>query len=294
MRKLTFLPLLFLFSCGSEPRTNVEILDDNNEAVDSIIEIEVDSIPLLDVPAVIDFTAYENIAFGFADLDGDSLILIDKPEALEGKEFTSAFSSNGHIKLNYLGHQTSNENDNNRLNAYNFKNLEGELFQVDGQPAPLWEAVLFVPTDFIQARKHLAKTSVRELSRQERVQIEADKGRSLKKSEHIASFAEGSLYFTEFDKKGDSVLVSVVWIGEEENVYLDFPAEYNEMSTWRVDDGGQFDFEYYKIIAVFKSDQGIEMVTDWVGAEGSSVNYFLGVNGKFESVKSTYFYSAPL
>jgi hypothetical protein len=64
------------------------------------------------------------------------------------------------------------------------------------------------------------------------------------------------------------------------------------MRTWRLDNGGFFD--YYKLISLFKSDNGIEVLTDWSRAEDSSIHYYPAQDGIFTPVKSSYFYSATM
>ena len=296
MKTLYFLPFAFFISCGSESELNGENVFEP-DTIDSIVEINIDTTELLSVPTVIDYTEYKELAFGFGDLDGDSVILMNKPDGLKGEDYDFGFTSKGKIDLKFLKSQKVSEDDNGRQNAYNFKNLKGEVYKVENNTAPLFETVMFASKEFVFKRKHLQKSTPydsRELSKEQLKTIETDKGWSILKTGMMSSYQEGSLYFVEFDKQKDSVLVSIVWVSDEGNCYLDFPAEYNEMSTWRVDDGGVFDIDYYNIISVFKGDQGIEILTDWVGFEGSSVHYYVAHEGKFESVTNAYFYSAPL
>lgn len=296
MKILNFLPLLVIFSCGAETTTEIEN-DTINETSDSIVGINIDSIELITVPTEIDYSEFEELAFGFADMDGDSVIITAKPDGTKGEDYNFGFTSKGKIDLKFLNSQESSAEDNGRQTAYNFKNLKGELYSVKNNTAPLWEAILFTSKEFVLNRKHLMKSTPydsRELSMKEIQTIESDKNWTISKTNRMSSYEVGSLYFIEFEKKKDSVMVSIVWVSDDGNCYLDFPAEYNEMSTWRVDDGGVFDLDYFKIITVFEGRQGIEILTDWIGAEGSSVNYYLGHKGIFEPVANAYFYSAPL
>ena len=297
MKNIIFLlPLTFLFACGTETTTS-DNPEKEIESVDTTATPEIDSTET-EVPiAEIDLTAYNQIAFGFADLDGDSVILLDKPEGVKATDFVYGITSKGKIDIKHMASQAANENDNMRRNAYNIKNMEGELYAVQNNTAPLWETIMFCPKTFMQNRQHLMKSTPydsRVLGSENIKTIEKDKNWKISHTQHLQSNNEGSLHFAFFKKKQDSVLVSLVWVSDEGNCYLDFPAVYNEMSTWRVDDGGVFESDYYNIIAIFKGEQGIEILTDWVGAEGSSVNYYLATGKTFTSVKSSYFYSAPL
>ncbi|ULT27062.1 hypothetical protein KUH03_09890 [Sphingobacterium sp. E70] len=42
---------------------------------------------------------------------------------------------------------------------------------------------------------------------------------------------------------------------------MDFPATYDDISTWRVDDGGQFDNEAFQVLTVLRSEAGISFVS---------------------------------
>ena len=296
MRYLFIFSIFLIFSCQSENETS-EAISVNDHISDSLTIEDTISLDTIENQEPLDFSEYNQITFGFADLDGDTVIMLDKPDSISVSDYTYAFSSSGKLDVVHLNSQKATDEDNNRRNAYNLKNMEGELFAVQDQKAPLWEAIMFTPKSFIQKRQHLTKSTPydsRVLNSNQIATIEKDKNWTIVTTDHLESNSEGSLYFAYFKKKQDSVLVSLVWVTESGNSYLDFPAIYNETSTWRVDDGGVFDAEYFKIISIFKSDKGIEIMTDWMGAEGSSVNYYLVSEGTFTLVKSTYFYSAPL
>ena len=94
-----------------------------------------------------------------------------------------------------------------------------------------------------------------------------------------------SAYIVVFSPKKDSVLASLV-IGGKQFVYRDYPAKYDEGSTWRVDDGGEFSNDAIRILAVFRNQQGdLEIITEWAGAEGANIEYFKETKGKIEVIK---------
>lgn len=66
------------------------------------------------------------------------------------------------------------------------------------------------------------------------------------------------------------------------------------MSTWRVYDGGIFDFENLQVLAVFQSDKSIKIATVFWGAEGYNLNLYESTEGVFKSIAEAYGYSAPL
>jgi len=72
----------------------------------------------------------------------------------------------------------------------------------------------------------------------------------------------GNIYLMEFSRKKDSALASLVLVYNENYTYYDFPALYNEQSTWRVDDGGEFWLDGIEVLAVFKQGEIVELVFD--------------------------------
>jgi len=292
---LTILSIL-LFSCSSEPTqetVNTEIEDD------TLAMVEDDStIAQIEEEVDIDTTVYEALTFGYANETGDTLLQMNKEDGPQPEEFKYAINKEGTIsKIAYIGKQESGQFDTHRDNHYNFNNAEGQLYEMTEGVADEWNTTLFLTEDFRSKRELLTtvKNSWFSLKENETNEIEQNKKRTIKKSELVNDYGEkGKLIFAEFEQENDSCLVSLIWMDNQKFTYFDFPAEYNEMSTWRVDDGGVFDFEYYNIIAVFESENGIEIMTDWVGAEGSSINYLLAVGDKFESVGGAYRYQAPM
>ena len=87
--------------------------------------------------------------------------------------------------------------------------------------------------------------------------------------------------------KKDSVLASLV-INDKQFVFRDYPAKYDEGSTWRVDDGGEFPNDAIRILAIFRNQQGdLEVITEWAGAEGANIEYFKCKNEKIEVIKES-------
>jgi len=83
-------------------------------------------------------------------------------------------------------------------------------------------------------------------------------------------------------------------VSENKVIYQDYPALHNEISTWRVDDGGEFGLDDIHILAAFDYAGKIEIVTDWAGAEGFSID-FLQEDGKAcRFLKNDGRYCAPI
>jgi hypothetical protein len=97
----------------------------------------------------------------------------------------------------------------------------------------------------------------------------------------------------EYKLVGDSALASLILATQEGLFYFDFPAKYDEGSTWRVDDGGEFGLDYFNILAAFDHPEGYELITEWIAAEGYSMSFLKVKDGKFISIKDGSRYAAP-
>ncbi|MFT4602672.1 MAG: hypothetical protein ACI857_002859 [Arenicella sp.] len=287
--------LLFLISCKSE----VEVTEPaHSDSSDDTLNVFVEDTLVEESELIeIDYDQYYSLAYGYANSRGEKLMMLEKPDGTNPESYEYAINKSGTLsRIESLGHQESNEDDTHRDNQYNFENTEGYLFTMNDGIADEWASTLFLTEEFKGQRVLLSagKKIRADLEAVDINRIETEKVRKFK-SHSLVNFYEGfgSLYFVEFEKENDSCLVSLAWITTGQITYLDFPAKYDEMSTWRVDDGGVFDFSYYNVIAVFDSNNGIEIMTDWTGAEGSSINYLLAVGSSFESVGGAYRYQAP-
>ena len=245
-----------------------------------------------------DFNELNGIQFGFSNEEGTEVIWSGELGHYHTNDFTKTIDQNGDlesIKYDYL--QEANENDTHRQTPYNFENAEGYVYRVEGKIDPWASAILFTD-DFLAQRKLVLPVPGKNymFTQEDAEKVEEEKGRYIKRIEHLKLYTNGmSTHFVQFENKGDSVLVALVFRDTKgEFMYIDFPAEYNEMSTWRVDDGGEFDFQSYKVRALIEAPGGLEVITDWYGAEGTNVSYIGWDGEKMAIKKSGYLYQAPL
>jgi hypothetical protein len=272
MKNLIFLSIISLFvACQSKPEQKTENID--TTATTTKVEV-----PALD----------EALTFGFSNESGSQILAFE--ENLNLKLYTQTIDNQGFIaSISFLKEQKGNESGVN-LTSQNFGNCSGQIFEIKDNKKVNKDltTVLFNET-FIQNHSYLPVKSLEKpqnIDAKTKSAIAADKKRAVKDGWKIADLGDNQYaYIVVFEPKKDSVLASLV-IGNEAFIYRDYPAKYDEGSTWRVDDGGEFSSEAIKILAAFRNKNGdLELVTEWVGAEGANIEFVKSNKNSFETVK---------
>ncbi len=216
----------------------------------------------------------------------------------EPLKFTTTISIDGNLTaIDFVEKKESTNQDNGRQNYFNFQNSGGYLYNLRSEQIDKYKAALLFKENFHADRKYLDLRIIEneELTNSIKKLIEVDKNRKIKNGKIIALINEKiKVVIADFEIKNDSALACLALIYPEKIAYKDFPAVYNEISTWRVDDGGRFAIESYHILAAFEGKDGIEIVTEWIGAEGVNIEYIKEINLNLESLKHGYLYTSPL
>ena len=291
MNKLLLaIPIFLLMACNSnETESADEVVSD--VIADSAVT---DSVITEDLPA---FVVPQDLIFGFANMDGNQVLMKGEPEGVSPEEFTQIFDDKGKLApITYKGFKDATENDNHRQTPYNFDNSGGHLYSLD-KKIDEWQTIVFMGDDFLENRT-VINTKYRTttiLAKTQMKTIEQERDWEIDKYEAVRTYENGvCTYFIQFKPKKDSILVALVFITEDNQIYYrDFPANYDEISTWRVDDGGEFYFDSYKVLGLFESAYGLEIITDWGGAEGSSSSYMILEGQYFVEKAGGYLYMAP-
>jgi hypothetical protein len=288
--------LILLAGCSDGPKVKVETLPFTRPVTDS----QTVAINLQDQADTLGIEKELGIEFGFSDKEESRVLLLPEDSIRKPAEFTKIISAGAIVGIkNFMGWQKATPDDNGRQSRYNFNNCAGYLYEMPDKSADNENSIVLLTEKFLSARKFIPETfgkpgeSKTTLKTEYRTKIQAEKNRKIKGSLKIRDL-NGEVYLVEFVPVKDSVLVSLVYIDKDKIIYLDFPAKYNEISTWRVDDGGDFGAAYFKVLAVFECNGKTEIVTDWHGAEGVFTGYYREENGKFEEIKTGSRYTAPL
>ena len=293
MKKIIPLFLIsLLFACGGNDNPD----GDDTSSTDTV---STDTAMVDSIPEIIEYTY--DVQFGFANLEGDKILMMNDSDTINPEDYLYTIDENGEmVKIHYEGVQESSENDSHRQTPYNFEESGGLLYSVEGKVSE-WNTCLFMTQQFVDEREHMVGHTTQMENNNwdntdDMIVEEAKEGWKVDEVVFVESYPNNySAHFVSFNPKEDSVLVSLVFKSDEGGfTYYDFPAIYDEMSTWRVDDGGVFDTDMFEVLAFFQTPDHIEIFTDWHGAEGS--NGYLMVSGfsHFEVKRSCYLYAAPL
>ncbi|MFY7908345.1 MAG: hypothetical protein ACOVO2_02275 [Emticicia sp.] len=230
----------------------------------------------------------ELVTFGFSNENGEKILAFE--DGISPKELTQTIDNNEEITpIKFLKTQLGNEKGIN-LVAQNIDNCKGQLFSMlNGDKVNPNETVVLFNYNFaVNHKPVLLKKIETPLLVDEKIKllIAKDKNRKVKQAWEIAHLAERQKAFLViFEPKKDSVLASLVISGTS-YIYRDYPAKFDEGSTWRVDDGGQFPNDAIKIIGAFMNSKNeLEIIIDWAGAEGANIEYAKANKNKFETIK---------
>ena len=198
----------------------------------------------------------------------------------DGKYYTVSFKG---VQLG------DKEKNSGRDTYYNFDNLSGWLYEMqegkllenpENEYDAIWGAALLVDENYKNSSTILdlknrenGMTKVVALSDDLQKAFENKYGRKIMTSCASAVFGDNSEYQlvnVQFENKDDDALgVTALVENGEIKAVKEFPATYNETSTWRVDDGGEFYGLWANLIAM--EDGTLTIYTSNSGEE--SCNY---------------------
>lgn len=238
--------------------------------------------------------------FGFSNEAGDRILTteeVEEPDTIN----QVICGDNQPLPVRYLGPQAEGKGYSGRDTAREFESHPGQVFAVIGSTvsSDAWGATcLLTSSDFLGQRKVLKVQSVQTDDSYPKCDERAAKlimdmkKRAVKNCWHLASLPGGEISVVEFERIGKNALASLVLEYQGKLIFNDYPAEYNEMSTWRADDGGQFGPGFY-ILFAFEHGGNIELGLEWVGLEGSSLSLLQTDGSKFKELIQGYRYTSP-
>ncbi len=285
--------ILFILSGCSKQA----LINDNNNGREEVLQ---DSEIVEPVEDNFINTSELSRVFGFTNQESNLIITSGHQENVNNVEdINKAIGENGNIlDIRYLRTQTQGEKDNGRLTSQNFDNLQGKIFEITSGKARANETYYLVKgmefnTDAVlnsqESNHHNASADTIE-------EIERIKGRNIKDSWEIGRIeADTAVYLILFERDKDDMLASIVMKTPTKLVFKDYPAKYDEMSTWRVDDGGSIFPEMFSILFAAKTKDGMLLGLKWTGFEGENTIMLLENDGVFEELNiESYRYTSPV
>ena len=217
--------------------------------------------------------------------------------------------------VRFKGAQLENEEENNyRDTYYNFDNLSGWVYEMEqgrllenpeNEYDAIWGAALLVDENYKNTTTILdlknrenGMTKVVAVSDDLQKTFENKYGRKIMTICASAVFSDNNneyqLVNVQFENKGTSALgVTALVENGEIKAVKEFPATYDETSTWRVDDGGEFGGLWADLVA---SENGVlTLYTADSGAEGCNYqNYVIQGDSLVNGKVSASYYQAPM
>jgi len=237
------------------------------------------------------------MAFGFAEAGGRRLIYnTDECEKMEEDGFDPAIYSlaigpyGEIVSITYENVQEETAQNNNRDNADNFSNLPGFLYSpTDTRLTKNKTYVLAAAgplVDMLVAMSPPGWKGNTPLMAEETIEsITSFKGRGVEWGKVLANTKkdEGLIGLVLFERQGNDMLFSIVYMDETKTLFWDCPAEYDEVSTWRIDTGDGPGLLEPLLLARF--EEGLLLMLTWGSAEGESILLLCEEDGAFIETK---------
>ena len=290
---------VFLTGCGNN-NTVVDTTDDfSYDDSDTVYDYEENG--FVEEESLLDDFAF---AFALPDLDGKRLIvLMDQQEVNSPERIDLAISQTGaQIDIRYIGYQEGDiDAFDYRDMSYNFDVMSGHIYEVINGEVEADEthflcsynqvsnAIIPFNSIFDKWMWEFESASAGAISKAVSI-----KNRAVEYGNRIAYAQYGDLEINQFKyvRIGDDMLFSIICSEGSKDIVLDFPAEYDEYSTWRVDCGD--DPGNLNVLFLARIDDKLVMATAWGAPEGESASIWVEGNGEWiETELCAYRYWAP-
>lgn len=242
----------------------------------------------------VDLGAVEGV-FGFADESGKKLITLESETIhtlANPEELDTAIGNNGEVvRIKYVKRQEANSSDTYRQTSHNFNNMAGYIYEAQDGELVKDKSYLLSKGSVIREDALIKLKSTRnpepeggyyQKAAAETIgTIEAIKGRKVIDSSLIAETGDNAkICMVVFERIDNGMLASIVYLKDDKVVFKDYPAEYDELSTWRVDAGDRPGL--FGVLFLANSNEGLLLGLTWAGPEGESIFILKDTNGALE------------
>lgn len=204
------------------------------------------------------------------------------------------------LKAAFMRTQPPSNGGSGRDATWNFRHLQGAVFQVSGGTIAAEETCFLVADSLLEQAAPLPlQRGVAALGHDHAAvrSAERSKSRSVVHAWQLACAGKDTcVLLLEFEPRGTNRLISIVLWQAGTIAMLDQPAEVNEgdpSSVWRVDDEGRVEPEAFDVEFLLRGRSGSFMATEWSGAEGISLELLRVRGEKLEELYSSYRYLSP-
>ena len=220
--------------------------------------------------------------FAYTNVEGNQLLMLefyDNAQGVENIDF--AVGNNGQtMSISYSHFQERNEDDNGRQSASNFPNQGGHVFTcVEGALEPDTTYFICRAVDIEACLLPFTSQVISEWFEYPPAdsaiiqQVEEIKSRSVIESNIFAVAEDGAAVgMFLFERMGNDMLFSLAYIHDNEILFVDFPAEYNEYSVWRADAGDHPGI--FQMLFIAKDGEELMFGLSWFAPEGESASIY--------------------
>lgn len=256
------------------------------------------------------------LRYAYANEDGTKLIIPGLTDAQTAARYEIAICNGNIIPATYVGIQQQNENEDTGRNLTpNFNNQKGAVFSIPEDAIYINEeegygiiSMSFLMTDksFFKSNRPVAITNVdKKLDSENNLwkELEIRYGRKIEYGNIVFSFGhedENLFVSVKFKNQGDKALgiYAMAFTDGQGTIKsintIDFPATFNEISTWTVDDSGHFNTP--EANAMYKCGDKYILYTVKSGTESTNFNCYKIADGKITPSETSLgsFYTSPL
>ena len=220
--------------------------------------------------------AQELGAFAFADAAGVRLISTANP--VNPGSLHTAICGGARVPVTFERRQEGQES---RQTAKNFDRLAGHVYRVQGKVAG--GSTCFLAAD------GLAPVTA------EGADCKQVGGVRPRAVTNCWTLASSPALLVQFAHQGTDALASVVVRDGARLLFADFPAKFRGEGEdiWRVDDGGELDPQYIRVVFLLRRGASIVLGIDWAGTEGNDLSVFVSDVDRFTKAIDDYWYRAP-
>jgi len=236
-------------------------------------------------------------SFGFSDDKGQRIII--RGDNVDGLDFAIGYGE-AIAEIKFSGIQEGTEENNFRDTEYNFKNLPGYIFSKTNGELKSGQTYFLTNQSLKQSIIPLIPTNIGEhkyapVDNATIKTIEKQKNRKIVASQLLAKTESGAkICLVTFERMGDDMLASLVYVDGEKTIFDDYSAEYNETSVWRVDDKGILGGFDVLFLANAPTGKGLMLGFTSSGPEGENAYIVMEKDGIFVHTQyHNYRYWAP-
>lgn len=237
-----------------------------------------------------------SMTFGLSCWSNDSLILFAAGERPLRQKFYAVYKTDSPIQLTFIRSQQP-EVETSRITADHFSRIAGPLFIDASSQLPSDETVLVVDSSFLESHRPLALLPANQFKLDGSTVIRIENARHLKIQSswpmcRLGTLALASLVL--FHPSDSTQILSLVLVKPDGLSFADYVADVDDdVSKWRVDDGGEFDPQYYVITSAFDSAGTLFIVRNWAGPEGGNSALYSESKGRLLPILEGYRYWVP-